>query len=209
MNEWIRWIHLKNISSVFVSCTATGTYDFILKLKVMYTHFLRFNYCRRWRWGWSHATTHGRSVSQYVLASSPLWNLRPDINSVRILLFCLCWAPSQTRGRVCFLSVTVSNNCPTVKFFFFSSFHFTLHTFCVYTIYARPSQHRLSTDHAPLFVACTTTTVKIWTDVRLTATKFKPFNVNYIIAEKMPVYLYNQGYPIISKYKEQYRQLRC
>jgi hypothetical protein len=31
------------------------------------------------------------SVSQHVLASSPPWDLRPDINSVWILLSCLCW----------------------------------------------------------------------------------------------------------------------
>jgi hypothetical protein len=56
------------------------------------------------------------SVSQYVLASSPPRDLRPDINSVWILLCCLCWAPSLTRGRVCLLSVTVSNNYPSSSF---------------------------------------------------------------------------------------------
>jgi hypothetical protein len=52
-------------------------------------------------------------VSQYVLVLSPLWDLRPDINSVWNLLSCLCGAPSLTRGRVCLLSVTVSSNCPS------------------------------------------------------------------------------------------------
>jgi hypothetical protein len=45
--------------------------------------------------------TVSQTVSQYVLASSPLWDLRPDINSVWILLASLCWALSLTRGRVC------------------------------------------------------------------------------------------------------------
>jgi hypothetical protein len=69
-------------------------------------------------WGLSHVTTNGRSVSQYVLASSSPWDLRPDINSVWISLCCLCWAPSLTRGRVCLLSVTVNNTCPLSIFFF-------------------------------------------------------------------------------------------
>jgi hypothetical protein len=58
-----------------------------------------------------------RSVSQYVLGSSPPWDLRPDINFVWILLRCLCWAPSLTRGWVCLSSVTVSINCPSWSFF--------------------------------------------------------------------------------------------
>jgi hypothetical protein len=44
-----------------------------------------------------------RSVSQYVLVSSPLWNLWPLL-SVWKLLCCLCGAPSLTRGRVCWLN---------------------------------------------------------------------------------------------------------
>jgi hypothetical protein len=42
-------------------------------------------------------------VCQYVLVSSPLWDSRPDINSVWTLLSCLYGAPSLTRGRVCLL----------------------------------------------------------------------------------------------------------
>jgi hypothetical protein len=50
----------------------------------------------------------GRSVSQYVLVSSPLWDLWPDITSYLKdsglkLLSCLYGAPSLTRGRVCSL----------------------------------------------------------------------------------------------------------
>jgi hypothetical protein len=60
-----------------------------------------------------------RLVSQYVLVSGPLWDLRPDINSVWKLLSCVCAAPSLTRGRVCVLSVTVSGNCPLSSYFFF------------------------------------------------------------------------------------------
>jgi hypothetical protein len=45
---------------------------------------------------------------------APLWDLRPDITSCRNvavwnLRSCFCGAPSLTRGRVCLLSVTVSN----------------------------------------------------------------------------------------------------
>jgi hypothetical protein len=47
-------------------------------------------------------------VSQYVLMSSPFWDLWPDITScrkvaVRKLQSCFCGAPSLTRGRVCSL----------------------------------------------------------------------------------------------------------
>jgi hypothetical protein len=53
-----------------------------------------------------HVTTDGRSVSQYVEVSSPLWDLRPDITFCPKVVFwkvlsCLCAAPSLTRGRVC------------------------------------------------------------------------------------------------------------
>jgi hypothetical protein len=60
----------------------------------------------------SYFTTDGQSVSQsvsqYVLVSSPLWDLWPDITScrkvaVRKLRSCFCEAPSLTRGRVCSL----------------------------------------------------------------------------------------------------------
>jgi hypothetical protein len=67
---------------------------------------------------WGDVTTVSQSVSQYVLASSPPWDLRPNIDSIWILLCCLCWTPSLTRGRICILSVTVSNNYPSWSFFF-------------------------------------------------------------------------------------------
>jgi hypothetical protein len=46
------------------------------------------------------------TISQYVLVSSPLWDLRPDIASywkvsVWKLWSCFCETPSPTRGRVC------------------------------------------------------------------------------------------------------------
>jgi hypothetical protein len=77
-------------------------------------------------WGWGYVTTYGQSVSQYVLVSSRPWDLRPDINSVRILLSCLCGAPSLTRGQVCLLSDTVSNNCPLSSFIFFCFFFLSI-----------------------------------------------------------------------------------
>jgi hypothetical protein len=55
---------------------------------------------------WGHVMTDGQSVSQYVLGSSPLWDLQPNINSVWILLSCFCWAPSLTRSRVYLLLVS-------------------------------------------------------------------------------------------------------
>jgi hypothetical protein len=81
--------------------------------------------------------------------SSPPWDLRPDTNSVWILLCCLCWAHSLTRGRVCLLSVTVIVNCPSSSFIF--SFHpppqFTRHTFYIYTIYALRERERTKENH--------------------------------------------------------------
>jgi hypothetical protein len=65
-----------------------------------------------WSYDW-------RSFSQYFLVSSPLWDLRPNINSVWNLLTCLPEAPSLTRGRVCLLPVTVGSNCPSSSSLFF------------------------------------------------------------------------------------------
>jgi hypothetical protein len=63
---------------------------------------------------WRSEVTLRLTASQTVLASSPPWDLRPDINSVWILLFWLCWGggvrfpylyppgigwPSYTRGH--------------------------------------------------------------------------------------------------------------
>jgi hypothetical protein len=55
---------------------------------------------------WSYFTSDGQSVSQQVLVSSTLWDLRPDITScpnvaVCNLRCCFCGAPSLTRGWVC------------------------------------------------------------------------------------------------------------
>jgi hypothetical protein len=47
-----------------------------------------------------------RSVSQYVLMSSPIWNFWPEIFFPN-LLSCLFGAPSLMRGLVCHLSVFV------------------------------------------------------------------------------------------------------
>jgi hypothetical protein len=113
----------------------------------------------------SHVTTDGQSVSQsvsqYVLVSSPLWDLRPDINSVWNLLSCLCGAPSLTRGRVCLLSVTVSSICPLTSFSCIFCILYVMHVLCIYNIY-KVCQPRLRTaDHAPLIVAYATTAVEI------------------------------------------------
>jgi hypothetical protein len=61
-----------------------------------------------WSQSQSYFMTDGQAVNQYVLVSSPLWNLWPDITSclkvsVRKLLSCLYGAPSLRRGCVCSL----------------------------------------------------------------------------------------------------------
>jgi hypothetical protein len=70
------------------------------------------------------------TVSQYVLVSSPLWDLGPDIRYLWKFLSCLCGAPSLTRGRICLLSVTVSSICPLLSFLSF----YTSHVLCMYNI---------------------------------------------------------------------------
>jgi hypothetical protein len=100
-----------------------------------------------------------RSASQYVLASSPPWDLRPDIN---FAVLPLLGALSDERSSVSCQSLSAIIVHRQVWFLFFclSPLHFTRHTFYVYTIYARPSQLRLITaDHAPSFVAYTTTAI--------------------------------------------------
>jgi hypothetical protein len=47
-----------------------------------------------------------RSVSQYILVSSPIWDFWPEIFFTK-LLSCLFGAPSLTRGRVCHVLVFV------------------------------------------------------------------------------------------------------
>jgi hypothetical protein len=82
------------------------------------------------------------TVSQYVLAWSPPWDLRPDINSV-----------CREVGSVSCQSLSAIIVHRQVLFYFISLFPF--HTFYVYTIYARPSQPRLNTaDNVPSFVVC-------------------------------------------------------
>jgi hypothetical protein len=59
--------------------------------------------------------TVSQPISQYVLVSSPLWDLWPDITFypkviVWKLLSCLRGTPSLTRGRVCHLSFLVCSN---------------------------------------------------------------------------------------------------
>jgi hypothetical protein len=60
----------------------------------------------------SRLSTHSKSksywdrlsVSQWVLVPSPIWGSWSDIFTVWQSRFCLCGAPSLTRGRVCLLS---------------------------------------------------------------------------------------------------------
>jgi hypothetical protein len=60
----------------------------------------------------SYFTTDSQSVSMSWYRA-PLWDLRPDIIScrnvvVRNLRYCICGAPSLTRGRVCNLQCNYS-----------------------------------------------------------------------------------------------------
>jgi hypothetical protein len=90
----------------------------------------------------------GRSVSQYVKVSSPLWDLWPDITFCPMVVFwkflsCLCGAPSLTRGRVYYLSFSACSNLSVCT----SSIYVTcvLQFSNLYTIYTKlnsvPSQH--------------------------------------------------------------------
>jgi hypothetical protein len=108
-----------------------------------------------YNWSWSHVTTDGRSVSTF-------WCRAHCGNCDQILILSeICCLVSV--GRPLWREVgPVSCRSPSAvivhRQFFCLFFHFTCHTFYVYTIYARPSQPRLSTaDHAPSFVAYTTT----------------------------------------------------
>jgi hypothetical protein len=118
-----------------------------------------------------------RSVSQYVLAWSPRWDFLPDINSVWILLSCLCWTPSLTRGRVCLLSVTVSNNCPPSSFIFclllslFFSFLFT----------RQSAQAQYSRWCSIICSLHYNSNLNTWTVVLLTTIKFKPFKFSMYV----------------------------
>jgi hypothetical protein len=106
----------------------------------------------------SYITPDGQSVSQYVLVTSPLWDLRSDIISVWKLLS-LWGAISEERSGLSLVSQSaVFVHCQVL---FRSFFHFTCHTCFMYIQYMQGlSQPRLSTaDHAPSFVAYTITAV--------------------------------------------------
>jgi hypothetical protein len=87
-----------------------------------------------------------QSASQYVLVSSPLWDLRPDINSVWKLLSSFCGTPSLTRGRVCLLSVTFSSIYPLSSYFLHRGYIFQqLFSFVIVTFAAVPGKLPFST----------------------------------------------------------------
>jgi hypothetical protein len=91
-----------------------------------------------------------QSVSQYVLVSSPLWDLQPDINYVWNLLSCL-W------GTPFFLSILP---------------HFTCHKFSyVYIIYARllSAQAQYSRSCSIICSLHYNSSLNTWTVIRLSA----------------------------------------
>jgi hypothetical protein len=81
---------------------------------------LRLHWGLRSRYDW-------RSVSQYVLTSSPAWDLRPDINSVRFCCVVFVGRPLWREVGYVSLSVTVSNNCPSWSFMYLF-FYFFIHS---------------------------------------------------------------------------------
>jgi hypothetical protein len=186
-----RWLHcdLQNVPREHANCTA----------RTQRTNWAESSrWIRRLPWG-LRSRYDWRSVSQYVLASSSSWDLRPDINSVLIFRCCLCWAPSLTRGRVCLLLVTVSNNCPSSSFLLLSfSLHFTRHTFYVYTIYAKPAQAQYSRSCSIICSLHYKSSLNTWTVLRLTTTKPKPlkfsmsrFALPYIAGISITMILYD------------------
>jgi hypothetical protein len=97
-----------------------------------------------------------RSVSQYVLVSSPIWDFWPDFLFISKLLSCLFGAPSLMTGRVCHLSVFViavynSQSLFTTNIYIKIKIYIVLHTF---TIYTGLIQSRLCTaDYALLTIS--------------------------------------------------------
>jgi hypothetical protein len=99
------------------------------------------------RWDWllasqSESLCDWRSVSQYVLVSSPIWGLMTKcLLAVWQLLRCPLWGPCLTRGRVCLLSVIVYSLCQYVHMLF-TFFKFDM---CyIYNIYKALVQARYS-----------------------------------------------------------------
>jgi hypothetical protein len=88
--------------------------------------------------------TYGlRSVSQYVLVSSLIWDFWPDIAScskvaVWKLLSCICGAPFLTRGRDCTSWVSVCGHLSLCILFNIYIFMCLTHFINAYTIYTRP-----------------------------------------------------------------------
>jgi hypothetical protein len=127
------------------------------------------------------------TVSQYVLVSSPLWNLWPDI------IFCLKVAVLSLWGALSDKTSCLSLishfqqylvHCQNLILFTF----YTSHMFYVYTIYTRPLSEQAQYSKIPHHLQLTLhSSLDTWTVVRLTAAKFKPlifsvlgFTLSYI-----------------------------
>jgi hypothetical protein len=111
-------------------------------------------YYRRRRW--SHVTTDGRSVSQYVKISSPLWDLWPDITSCPKVVF---WNLLSVSVRRPLWREVGSVICYSRSVVIYQYVHqaFTLHVFyssAIYIQYIKSFiQSRLSTaDYALLLI---------------------------------------------------------
>jgi hypothetical protein len=84
-------VHIRWLSSPFITDEST----FLQPSSNSQNHTNKYFRSR------SYFTTDGQPASQYVLLSSPLWDLLPDITSCRKLRSCFCGAPYLTKRRVC------------------------------------------------------------------------------------------------------------
>jgi hypothetical protein len=110
-----------------------------------------------------------RSVSQYVLVSSPLWDLRPDINSVWNLLSCL----SDKRSGQSLSAVIV--HCQIFLSFPFPPTPFYMsHVLCIYNICkAQSTQAQYSRSFSIICSLHYNNSLSTWKVIRLTAPKYK------------------------------------
>jgi hypothetical protein len=122
-------------------------------------------------------TTDGKSVSQYVLVSNPLWDLRQDINSVWKLILSSLWGTlSDERSRLSLVSHCLQYLSIVMFFAFFFFILCITHVLCITISIVPQSAEAQYSRSCPIICILRYKSLYNWTVMHLKATTFKPLN---------------------------------
>jgi hypothetical protein len=127
-----------------------------------------------------------RLVSQYVLVSSPLWNLLSDTTfCLKVAVLSLWGALSGERSSLSPVSHCRQYLVHCQNFILFT--FYMSHVFYVYAIYTRPlsAQAQYSRSCQNICSLRYNSSLETWTVVHLTAAKFKPL-MFYVLGFALP-----------------------